>query len=222
LIAYGTSHRLHLRWKLRRRVPAVRLSVVTEIHQHDVYAVRGEVFAVEQEATQAVAVSLVQQHRDGVARCQPPGIQPYTCACLDLFLIDAVSDGTDTYSIFLGFNDSVGTTGTDAIMFRYTHSVNSGKWECVTRSNGAETADDSGITVTTATWYKLGITVNAAATSVVFSVNGSVVQTHVANIPSGTGRQTTPWHSITKSAGTNARRLAMDYLYYKLALTSSR
>jgi len=139
-----------------------------------------------------------------------------------VFLIDAVSDGTDTYSIFLGFNDSVGTTGTDAIMFRYTHSVNSGKWECVTRSNGAETAADSGITVTTTTWYKLGITVNAAGTSVAFSINGSVVATNVATIPTGTGRQTTPWHSITKSAGTNARRLAMDYLYYKLALTSSR
>ena len=50
----------------------------------------GEVFAVEQGATHAVAVSLVQQHRDGAARSQPPGIQPYASACPDLLLNDAV------------------------------------------------------------------------------------------------------------------------------------
>ena len=142
----------------------------------------------------------------------------------DVYLNDAVSDGTDTYAIFVGFNDSITVTGTDAIMFRYTHSVNSGKWQCVTRSNGVETgsATDSGVTVASTTWYKLRIEVNAAGTSVAFYINGALVATNTANIPTGAGRQTGPFLGIVKSAGANARRLLVDYLYCRIDLTVAR
>jgi len=139
-----------------------------------------------------------------------------------VYLPDAVSDGTDTYTTYIGFNDSSSASGLDAVMFRYTHSVNSGKFECVTRSNNTETAVDSGITVATTTWYKLGITVNAAASSVTFSINGSVVATITTNIPSGTGRLTAPLIGIVKSAGTNARRILVDYIYCRIDLTTAR
>lgn len=123
-----------------------------------------------------------------------------------------LSDGTDTFTVRLGFNDSAGSDGADSVMFRYTHSVNGGRWECVTRSNSVETATDSGVAVSAGTYVRLSFTINAAATSVAFSVNGSVVQTHVANIPSGAGRQTAPMFEIAKSAGTNSRTLLLDYV----------
>lgn len=139
-----------------------------------------------------------------------------------IYLEDAVSDGTDTYQIIIGFNDSATGTGTDMVAFRYTHSVNSGKFEAVTRANGTETAADTGITVATATWYKLRIEVNAAASSVVFKINGSTVATNTTNIPSGTGRQLSHFIGVIKSAGTNARRLLLDYVYTRIDLSVAR
>lgn len=140
----------------------------------------------------------------------------------DVFLTDALSDGTETYKVWFGFGDSAGAEPTDGVYFRYTHSVNSGKFEAVTRSNSVETAADSVITVAATTWYKLGITVNADATSVVFSINGSVVATNTTNIPTGSGRQTGVLLNIIKSAGTTARRVAIDYIYCRIALTTAR
>lgn len=140
----------------------------------------------------------------------------------DVYLTDAVSDGTDTYTLYIGFNDSGSGLGTDGIMFRYTHGTNSGKWECVTRQNGSETAADSGVTVASTTWYKLGIVVNAAANSVSFYINGALVATNTTNIPTGASRQTTPAILIIKSAGTNNRRMACDYVYCRIDLTTSR
>lgn len=140
----------------------------------------------------------------------------------DVYLLDALSDGTDTYTNYIGLNDVSTGNGVDSVMFRYTHSTNSGKFECVTRSNSTETASDSGITVAATTWYKLGITVNAAASSVSFLVNGSVVATITTNIPTGSGRQTTPLIGIVKSAGTTARRILVDYIYCRFDLTSAR
>ncbi len=136
--------------------------------------------------------------------------------------IVTLSDGTDTFAVRLGFNDAAGSDGADSVMFRYTHSVNSGKFECVTRANNVETATDSGTTVVAGTFYKLGFVINAAASSVAFSVNGSVVQTHTTNIPSGSGRQTSPMYEIAKSAGTNSRTLLLDYAEAVIDFTTPR
>lgn len=123
----------------------------------------------------------------------------------------ALSDGTDTYTLWSGFNDSTTGSGTDGAYFRYTHTENSGKWVCVTRSNTTETTADSGITVAVSTWYKLSVQVNADATSVAFYINGALVATITTNIPSGTSRQTGAMPlSIIKSAGTNQRLAGID------------
>lgn len=136
--------------------------------------------------------------------------------------VPSISDGTETYTLRIGLNDAAGADGADAVMFRYTHSVNGGKFECVTRSNNVETADDSGVALVANTPVKLGFVVNAAGTSVAFSVNGSVVQTHVANIPTGTARATAMSQEIAKSAGTTARTLLLDYTECYLDLTTPR
>lgn len=140
----------------------------------------------------------------------------------DVYLLDALSDGTDSYTLLLGLSDGTTTAGNDAVCFRYTHSVNGGRWQAVTRSNGAETASDTGVAVASTTWYKLRAEINAAATSVTFFINGASVATIATNIPSGSGRQTVPRFAIVKSAGTNARRLAIDYILFQNTLTVAR
>jgi hypothetical protein len=136
--------------------------------------------------------------------------------------IPVASDGTDTFSTHIGFNDVRGADATDGIYFRYKHSVNSGKFECVTRSNSVETAADSGITMNASQWYKLRIEVNAAATSVLFYIDGVLKVTQTTNIPTGAGRETGVYAGIRKNLGTTSRNLDVDYLLYSCDLTTSR
>lgn len=122
-----------------------------------------------------------------------------------------LSDGTETYTATVGFMDTF-TSGAsvDGAYLRYTHSVNAGKWECVTRSNSVETATDSGVTMSASTWMSYEIRVNAAGTSVQFYINGSLVQTHTTNIPTGSARLVGHGHNIIKSLGITARLLWTD------------
>lgn len=127
--------------------------------------------------------------------------------------LNTLSDGTNTYTARFGFMDSQAGDPTDGAYFRYTHGTNSGKWECVTRSNNVETASalDSGITVDTSL-HNFSIDVNAAGTSVDFKIDGATVATGTANIPTGTARATGFGYSIIKSAGGTNRNLNYTYL----------
>lgn len=146
--------------------------------------------------------------------------------CEWLIRLPNLSDGTETYTARVGLGDGNGEP-TDGLFFRYTNGTNSGKWECVNRSNGVETATalDSGITIVANDWYRLRVEVNAGGTSVVYKIatnagSLSTVQTITANIPTGATRALGPLCSINKSAGTTARFVEMDYLFaYKLFTT---
>lgn len=125
--------------------------------------------------------------------------------------LPALSGGTNTYTIRIGFNDSISTDGANSVEFRYTDGANGGKYECVTRSNSVETASDSGIAADTG-FHVFQIEVNANASSVVFKIDSVTVQTHVANIPTGTARLTFYMPGqIIKSAGTTSRIFDIDY-----------
>lgn len=127
------------------------------------------------------------------------------------FKIPTLSDGTQTFSVMIGFNDSyTGVAYTDAVCFRYQDSVNSGKFECVTASNSSLTAADSGVTAAADTWYSYEIRINAAGSSVGFYINGSLVHTATATIPTGSSRLLGYGHNILKSAGSTARTLITD------------
>lgn len=136
--------------------------------------------------------------------------------------VPTLSDGTETFANYIGFGDSATGVPVDGVLFRYTHSVNSGEWECVTRANGVETASDSGVAVVAGTIARLGIVINAAATSVTFTIDGTTVATNTTNIPTGAGRQTGLVWSIIKSAGTTNRRLDIDFLDVYCELTTPR
>lgn len=124
--------------------------------------------------------------------------------------VHTLSDGTDTFYVFLGFTDSRSAAAqTDGCYFRYTHSENSGNWTCVTESNTTETTTDSGVAADTS-YHAFEVKVNAAATSVTFYIDGSLVATHTTNIPSGAARQTGAHSGILKTVGTANRRLWVD------------
>lgn len=129
--------------------------------------------------------------------------------------IPTASDGTQTFTVRGGLGDAflTGTDGVDAVFFRYTHSVNSGQWVCVTRSNSVETVTNTAVSATpgATTYQTLEIEVNASGSSADFRINGVTVATHTTNIPvGGSGRELGCGMSILKSAGTTSRSLYID------------
>lgn len=134
--------------------------------------------------------------------------------------IPTASNGTDTFSVRVGFNDTANSAGdgVDGVFFRYTHSVNSGNWVCVTRSNSVETAANTAIAgVAGAGIYtSLEIEVNADASSVDFRINGANVATVTTNIPTGAGRGTGVAAHIIKSLGTTNRTIVLDLIGFRV------
>jgi hypothetical protein len=138
--------------------------------------------------------------------------------------IPTLSDGTDIFTVRIGFGDVSNGESADAAFFRYTHSVNSGKFQAVTRSNNVETgsATDTGVTAAAGTWYKFKIEVAADGSGVDFYIDDTYVATNTTNIPLGAGRETGGIFSIIKGGGTAARTLLHDWIKLEIMLTTSR
>lgn len=140
----------------------------------------------------------------------------------------SLSDGTNTYTAWAGWINTANSasTPTNGAFFRYTHGTNSGKYQCVTVSAGAENATDSGVTASASVFHDMEIEVNAAATSVRFWIDGvQVGGTHstAANIPTATGRECGPAIKILNSLGTAGVRATLaDFLAYRFDPTTAR
>jgi len=119
--------------------------------------------------------------------------------------IDTLSDATNTYTLRVGFIDSNSAESTDGVFFRYTNSVNSGKWVLVARNNSTETTTNATNTaVASATWYRLTIIVNPAGTSAEFFQDGTSLGTVTSNIPTTSSTRATGYGVMfLKSAGTS-------------------
>lgn len=126
----------------------------------------------------------------------------------------------EAYIIRIGFLDQYGD-GVDGAYFKYD-ALSDTSWLCVTTSNSSRSTTSSGVIVNAATWYKLKIIVNALGTAVYFLINDTLVQTHTANIPTGSGRETLLHMSIIKSAGTTDRNFLVDWTWYHQNLLVSR
>ena len=131
--------------------------------------------------------------------------------------IPVLSDGTETFTLRVGFIDNNGTESTDGAFFRYTHSVNSGKWQAVTRGGGVETAADTGITSAATTNYAMQVDVIGGTAT--FYINGALVATISTDVPSGSGEVTGFGFFVQKSAGTTPRTLQIDYGFAQQSLT---
>lgn len=139
------------------------------------------------------------------------------------FAIHTLSNGTDTYSSRIGFIDSHSGESTDGCFFRYTDAVNSGKWQAVCRSNGVESAVDTGVTPTADTFQRFEVVVNAAGTSADFNIDGTTKATITTNIPTGAGRETGYGVMGLKSAGTTNTSMGyLDYAEVEINFTAGR
>jgi hypothetical protein len=136
-----------------------------------------------------------------------------------------LSTSTDRYTQYVGFASDTSGAPASGCFFRYTDNVNTGKWQCVTRSGGTETTADSGITVAASStaMNKFRVEVNAAGSSVNFYYNNALVATNTLNIPTGANRECGFGNFFIKSVGTtNANIFACDYAEAKMAFTAAR
>lgn len=127
-----------------------------------------------------------------------------------------LSDGTDSYTLWFGFGNSITAVPTSGLAFRYTHSVNGGRWEIVSSAGGVETAVDSGLTVSISVWARFLIEMNSSGTSVSFyyATAGSaytLVGTITTNLPVNSGQEVGAMFAVIKTLGTTARAILTDY-----------
>lgn len=142
---------------------------------------------------------------------------------VSIIRIPTLSDGTETFTVRVGFGDSGSADGTDAVFFRYTHSVNSGQWVLVARDNGSETTSNTSSAPVANTWYRMEIVINAAGTSASFYIDGAAVGSALTALPTGaTETLGVLAGSIVKSAGTTARTLDIDYCRALQHFTTAR
>jgi hypothetical protein len=118
-----------------------------------------------------------------------------------------LSDATNDYYYFLRIasNPSSGFFNqNNSLGLRYTHDVNSGKWEAYSRDNGGtDSVVDTGVTFAVDTDYELLVTLNKSNTEATFFINGIVVARIATNLPTGVGCG--PSQQLEKTAGTSAR-----------------
>lgn len=134
----------------------------------------------------------------------------------------ALSAGGNTYDTWIGLGNGLAslppTEPSDGIYFRYTDSVNGGRWQIATASGSVYTKQDSGVAAST-NWVNLGIVVNAAGTSVSYFIDGVPVSTAITtNIPS---IALAIIYVMVSSVGLLPQSL-VDLMYYKHILTTPR
>jgi len=130
--------------------------------------------------------------------------------------VATLSDATDTYTISYAIDGSPGAGGiqNNSIGFRYTHGVNSGKWQGYVRDNaGAESTFDCGVSVVAGTPYLLRIEVDKGRSEGRFYLGDVYVGRINTNMPSAVGCGASA--KITKSAGTTSRTMRLHEMSFQ-------
>jgi len=137
--------------------------------------------------------------------------------------VATLSAASPRYILRVGLGDTITTSDqANGVYFEYSDNINSGNWVGKTASASVRSTANSAVAVTNADYVKLGITVNAAATSVSFFVNSA----EIANSPLTTNIPTasiTPFISVIGTVDTTAEgSVIADLFYLTQTLTSSR
>jgi hypothetical protein len=122
--------------------------------------------------------------------------------------VATLSDATDTYTVYCSLIDFVTapTTTNNMIGIRYSHGINSGKFEGYSEDNGgSESTVDLGVTVSTSRVYKLRIEIDKAKTEARFYIDDAYAGRVTANMPASNAVGADV--SLLKSAGTTSRTL---------------
>lgn len=96
--------------------------------------------------------------------------------------LSAAPNATDDYLWRVGLNDGY-STATNGCYFTVDRTISASNWVAVTAKAGTLTSTDTGIAFTGTTWRNMRISINSAATSVTFYIDGSLVATNTTNIP---------------------------------------
>jgi hypothetical protein len=130
--------------------------------------------------------------------------------------IPTLSTVTQRFIVRTGFLNNPNTdssAGDYGCFFKYSDNLNSGNWQGVCTKNGTISTCDTGTNVTTTPWYRLTVSVNSAGTAATFQVNGATSGTGYCQVTTNLPDQATIFEtSITKTAGTTARDLWVDYV----------
>lgn len=132
-----------------------------------------------------------------------------------------LSNATNRYVIRVGFGDTDTADHVDGAYFEYDDAA-SALWRVKTASNSVRTTTPTAITVAANTWYRLEVEVNATGTEAKFYIDGTLVATHTANIPVGSGRDVGAGAFLIKSVGTTARTVMLDWMAIRFKLTTPR
>lgn len=125
------------------------------------------------------------------------------------------------YNVRIGFLDNFITAGPQNGAYFFGTGGNTPAWNGITINGGTATSTASGISIASATWYKLAILVNSNASSVQFFIDDNLVVTNTTNIP--TANTTGFGAMISKSsAGTTSRSLYVDYARMSCAMNTAR
>ena len=137
----------------------------------------------------------------------------------------ALSTAGEEFQLTVGFGDAFNAAGqpVDCACFIYRRSTDGDFWVAATRSNSTETKTVTAVApggYAAMTIFR--VEVNAAGTSISYSINGSVVATHTTNIPTGSSRLLGCGLKIEKQAGTSARYANVDWFRLKKTRTAAR
>lgn len=120
------------------------------------------------------------------------------------FMIPTLPTSTNSWFTLIGFVDYYTDSVTDGAYLYYDYNYSNFRYR--TESNNSVTDVDSGLAVAANTWYILQIHVNAAGTSVDFTIDGANAQTLTTNIPTGSGRTTGIGASVSRDSSTGVER----------------
>lgn len=136
------------------------------------------------------------------------------------------NDADEFFTVRIGFLDAASGEPTDGAYWRYS-AANSGRWECVTRDGGAETAVDAGVLLTNAVAagdqdaHVFEVKVNPAGTSISFYLDGELAATTTTNLPDATDYMGYGM-TMTKTAGTSNRYSHIDFLRVEFVPSTAR
>lgn len=143
--------------------------------------------------------------------------------------VSALSDGTNTYTLVGGMLDtgptsaSSATTGaTNGMYFYYSNGVNSGNLEYVTCNAGTCTVNTTSTPPVTSGFQKMTIKYKTATPSVEFDISGSQQGSDVTTNLPPTNVALRYYFFITKTAGTAARSMYIDFFKAFMPLTTAR
>jgi hypothetical protein len=142
--------------------------------------------------------------------------------------VSALSTSSQEYVASFGFSRAMNAaygdaSETDYAMFVYDRTTDGDFWTCRTARNGTETATVTDVAPVgdNTTFVVLKISVDAAGTAIVYSINGVTKATHESNIPSTNDRLGFGLR-MNKTAGTTNREFRIDWHRFTTTRTAAR